>query len=71
VCLYLYATSQVPDMATTFDFRAEMYAHMGISLPDKPSRNVLFWLRTPPLGRSFINGDDLLKIADDYGVKYT
>jgi hypothetical protein len=58
-------------MATTFDFRADMYAHMGVPFPEKPARNVLFWLRTPPLGRSFINGEELLKVADGYNVKYT
>ncbi len=63
---------QVPDMQTGFEFRRDMYAHMGLTLPEAPANKVLFWLRTPPLSyRSLLNTDDVLKVVNYYNMSYT
>jgi hypothetical protein len=63
--------SQVPDMQTGFEFRRDMYEHMGLTLPEVPANKVLFWLRTPPLYRSLLNPDEVLKIVNYYNMSYT
>jgi hypothetical protein len=37
--------SQVPDIETGFQFKADMYDFMNITLPSAPKRRVLFYLR--------------------------
>ncbi len=58
-------------MQTGFEFRRDMYAHMGLTLPEAPANKVLFWLRTPPLYRSFLNTEDVLKIVNYYNMSFT
>ncbi len=58
-------------MQTGFEFRRDMYEHMGLTLPEVPTNKVLFWLRTPPLYRSLLNMDDVLKIVNYYNMSYT
>ena len=62
---------QVPDVETAFQFRKDMYAMMGVEMPQKPVKKVLFWFRQPPLGRSVSNSAALRALADAYNVPYT
>ena len=62
---------QVSDVDTGFQFRADMYKHMGIELPRKPPKKVLFWFRTPPLYRSVLNKEEILAVVNYYNLSYT
>lgn len=67
----VYSLWQLPDVQTAWEFRKEMYDYMGVPMPTKPSNKVLFWFRTPPLGRSVLNTPEVLALADSYNLSYT
>jgi hypothetical protein len=48
-----------------------MYKRAGLELPRKPPKKVLFWFRKPPLYRTILNTDELLRITSKYGVSYS
>jgi hypothetical protein len=62
---------QVEDPYTAWRFREDVYAKLGMRLPSKPVKKVLFWLRKPNSGRSFYNLAEMLAIADKYNIPYT
>ena len=53
-------------------FREAVYSHVGLPSPSsqKPSAKVLFYVRNNG-HREFSNLQDMLAIADKYGVEYT
>ena len=63
---------QLPDPEIGWQFRKDIYAHLGMKLPAVPTQKVLFWLR-PPLkkNRGFANAAALLEIAKKYNIEYT
>jgi hypothetical protein len=61
----------MPDVETAWKFRKDVYAHMGVNMPTKPPRKVLFWLRSDPHGRSILNENELFQIAESYNLSYT
>lgn len=63
--------TQIPDIQTGFEFREAMYKHVGMEMPRKPPKKVLFWFRKPPLYRTILNTDELLRITSRYGVGYS
>lgn len=69
--LSLHLFVQVPDIQTGFEFRLDMYKHMGMTLPEKPPKKILFWFRTPPLYRSILNPEPLLALVEQYKWDYT
>jgi hypothetical protein len=62
---------QVSDVETAWSFREDMYALMGVALPEKPPRKVLFWLREDPDGRSILNEEELFNLTESYDLPYT
>ena len=62
---------QIPDVETAFQFRRDMYKFMGMELPERPAKKVLFWLRPDPHGRSILNIDEVTALVDSYNIPYT
>lgn len=61
----------MPDIQTGFEFREAMYEYMNMTLPKKPAKKVLFWLRTPLHPRELLNTDELIKVVESYNLSYT
>lgn len=61
----------MPDAETAYRFRREMYDMMGVTLPTRPSNNILFWLRYDGSGRSFGNTQELIAVANAYNLSHT
>ena len=62
---------QVSDHEEVFRFRLGMYDFLGVDLPRKPARRVLFWMRPQGKPRSITNLQELLALTESYNVPYT
>ena len=62
---------QIPSHEVAWRFRDGLYKFMDVPLPTTPGNKVLFWVRRPAAGRSFINLNDMLAMTSSYGLNYT
>ena len=71
VCFAVYTPLQLPDLMTSWEFREGLYREMGRPAPLKPAmKGVLFWLREPNSGRSFMNTQALIDIVAKHNLSY-
>lgn len=71
LCPFPPPSRQIPDLQTGFEFRADVYKYMNMTLPRKPARRVLFWMRMPHFPRELLNTQEILAVVESYNISYT